>query len=123
MTKQELKTVRIDDWLVEGEKHFVKVYQHLGDRIVYKENGYTHEVNYEYLHKPTIKEMLMFREEILSRVSYLTDKKAIKLWDFLKKYVQETKDSEGDIHLMIPAFRVLDALSMINQEKIGYSGL
>jgi hypothetical protein len=123
MTKAELKTVRIDDWLVEGTKHFIKVYQHLGDRIVYKENGYTHEVNYEYLHKPTIRELLMFREEILSRVSYLTDKKAIKLWDFLKKYVQETKDSEGDIHLMIPAFRVLDALSMINQDKIEYSGL
>lgn len=120
MTKEELKTVHIDDWLVEGEKHFIKVYQHLNDRIVYKENGYTHEVNYEYLHKPTPKEMLMFSEEITSRVPYLTDKKAIKLWDFLKKYVQDT---EGDTYLVIPAFRVLDALSMINQEKIGYSGL
>lgn len=123
MTKEELKTVRIDDWLVEGTKHFIKVYQHLGDRIVYKENGYCHEVNYEYLHKPTIKELLMFREEIISRVSYLTDKKAIKLWNFLKGSVQVTKDADGDTHLTIPAFRVLDALIMINQEKIEYSGL
>ena len=123
MTKEELKTVRIDDWLVEGEKHFIKVYQHLNDRIVYKENGYTHEVNYEYLRKPTPKEMVIFRQEISSRVPYLIDEKAIKLWDFLKMYVQETKDTEGDTYLMIPAFRVLDALSMINQEKIGYSGL
>lgn len=123
MTKQELKTVCIDDWLVEGKNHFIKVYQHLGDRIVYKENGYTHEVNYEYLHKPTLEEIVENSMVIASRVHYLTDKKAIKLWEFLKGYVQETKDTEGDTHLMIPAFRVLDALSMINQDKIGYSGL
>lgn len=57
---------------------------------------------------------------ISSRIPHLTDKKAIDLWNFLKDYVRETKDTEGDTHLIISAFRVLDALSMINQDKIGY---
>lgn len=120
MTKKELRNVHIDDWLIERKNHFIKVYQHLGDRIVYKENGYCHEVNYEYLRKPTIEDIVENSTIITTRIPYLTDKKAIDLWNFLKDYVQETKDTEGDTHLMIPAFRVLDALSMINQDNIAY---
>jgi hypothetical protein len=65
---------------------------------------------------------LLSRIEIQSRLNNLTDTNAIKLWEFLSGYVQESFDSDNcQSTLVIPAYRVLDALSMINQENIAYS--
>lgn len=65
---------------------------------------------------------LLDRIEIQSRLKYLTDPKAKKLWEFLSRYVHESFDSDNcQCTLIIPAYRVLDALSMINQEEIVYS--
>lgn len=89
--------------------------QHLRDRIVYKERGLCHEVNHEYLRKPDYKD-----STIKSRLPYVTDEKAKKTWEFLKDYIRNV-DVNGDEHLMIPVSRVLDALSMINQDEITYS--
>ena len=61
------------------------------------------------------------RKEISSREQYLTDPKAKKLWEFLIGYCHLPKD--GNECITIPAFRVLDALSMINQDKIEYSAV
>lgn len=122
MTKEELKSVHVGDTLMNGNKMIV-VSKHLGDRIEYEED--THEVNYEYLRNPfkgnkegesvipTIRE----RIEIKSRLPYVTNEKAKKLWEFLEDYI-----IEEDNNLYIPAFRVLDGLSMIDQEKIAYYG-
>jgi hypothetical protein len=64
---------------------------------------------------------LLDRIEIQSRLKYLTDPKAKKLWEFLSRYVQEHFDFDNShCALLIPAYRVLDALSMINQEEIRY---
>ena len=61
--------------------------------------------------------------EIESRLKYLTAPKAKQLWEFLSGYVQQTFDSNNcQSTLVIPTYRVLDALSMINQDKIEYSG-
>ena len=122
MTREELKSVHVGDTLMNGNKMIV-VSKHLGDRIEYEED--THEVNYEYLRNPfkgnkewesvipTIRE----RIEIKSRLPYVTNEKAKKLWEFLEDYI-----IEEDNNLYIPAFRVLDGLSMIDQEKIAYYG-
>jgi hypothetical protein len=59
------------------------------------------------------------RKEISLREQYLTDPKAKKLWEFLIGYCHLPKDESECI--TIPAYRVLDALSMINQDKIEYS--
>lgn len=65
---------------------------------------------------------LLDKIEIQSRLKYLTDPKAKKLWEFLSGYVQEIFDSDNcQSTFFIPAYRVLDALSMINQENIAYS--
>lgn len=65
---------------------------------------------------------LLDRIEIQSRLKYLTDPKAQQLWEFLSGYVQERFDFDNSHSaLFIPAYRVLDALSMINQEYIAYS--
>ena len=61
------------------------------------------------------------RKEISLREQYLTDPRAKKLWEFLIGYCHLPKD-EGEC-ITIPAFRVLDALSMINQDKIEYSAI
>ncbi len=67
-----------------------------------------------------IKESTTEPIEISSRLKYVTDEKALKIWDFLKKYQYKHKDKYKDEHIVIPSFRVLDALSMINQDKIEY---
>ena len=59
--------------------------------------------------------------EITSREQYLDDKKAIKLWNFLKRYVGIELSKYGQENIYIPAYIVLDALSRINQDKIEYS--
>ncbi len=64
---------------------------------------------------------LLNRVEITSRLPYLTSERAKNLWDFLSRYVQETEDAEGNKHIMIPAFRVLDALNM--GELLAYTGI
>ena len=61
------------------------------------------------------------RKEISLREQYLTDPKAKKLWEFLIGYCHLPKDENECI--TIPAYRVLDALSMINQDKIEYSAV
>lgn len=53
--------------------------------------------------------------EIKSRLKYVTDPKAQNIWNFLVSYLCWT-----DGKISIPAYRVLDALSMINQDKIEY---
>lgn len=65
---------------------------------------------------------LLYRIEIQSRLKYLTDPKAKELWEFLSGYVHKNFDSDNcQSTFVIPAYRVLDALSMINQENITYS--
>lgn len=54
--------------------------------------------------------------EIKSRLKYVTDTKAQDIWNFLVPYL-----SWDGNKVTIPAFRVLDALSMINQDRIAYS--
>ena len=68
-----------------------------------------------------MKEELLNSEEITSRLSYLTSEKAKNMWGFLRQYVQETEDAEGYKHIMIPAFRVLDALGMGDGELLAYT--
>lgn len=63
----------------------------------------------------------MNRHEITSRLPYVTDPRAQKLWEFLEKYMIVDKENFNNDTLTIPAYRVLDALSMINQDKIEYS--
>jgi hypothetical protein len=54
--------------------------------------------------------------EIKSRLQYVTDPKAQDIWNFLVPYL-----SWDGYKVTVPAFRVLDALSMINQDRIAYS--
>ena len=56
--------------------------------------------------------------EIKSRLKYVTDPKAQNIWNFLVSYLYW-----ADGKISIPAYRVLDALSMINQDKIEYSAV
>lgn len=50
MTREDFQKVKIGDTLIEGNNHAIKIDSVWNnDRIVYKENGYSHEVNYEYL--------------------------------------------------------------------------
>ena len=55
--------------------------------------------------------------EIKSILQYVTDPKAQDIWNFLVPYLR----ADSSYTVSIPAFRVLDALSMINQDKIAYS--
>jgi hypothetical protein len=55
---------------------------------------------------------------VKSRYQYIKDEKAKEMWKFLKYYVRV--DPYGNAS--IPAFRVMDALSMINQKNIDYCG-
>lgn len=57
---------------------------------------------------------------ITSRLPYIQNETAIRLWNLLKQYNQ-TVESDGGNLSVIPTFRVLDALSMIDSENIGYS--
>ncbi len=59
--------------------------------------------------------------ELASRIKYINDPTAKKLWDFLGQYTYSYEDKYENSHEVIPTFRVLDALSMINQDKIEYS--
>lgn len=68
-----------------------------------------------------MKEELLNSDEITSRLSYLTSERAKNLWGFLRQYVQETEDAEGYKHIVIPVFRVLDALGMGNGELLAYT--
>lgn len=68
-----------------------------------------------------MKDELLNSEEITSRLSWLTSERAQNLWGFLRQYVQETEDAEGYKHIMIPAFRVLDALGMGDGELLAYT--
>lgn len=70
-----------------------------------------------------MRDELLDSEEITSRLSYLTSEKAKNMWDFLRQYVVETEDAEGYKHIMIPAFRVLDALGMGDGELTPYTSL
>lgn len=70
-----------------------------------------------------MRDELLDSVEITSRLSYLTSEKAKNMWDFLRQYVVETEDAEGYKHIMIPAFRVLDALGMGEGELLAYTGI
>ncbi len=56
-------------------------------------------------------------ESVKSRLKYVTDSDAKKIWRFLEQYCNVL-----DGTATIPAYRVLDALSMIDQDKIEYKG-
>lgn len=59
MTKEDFQKVKVGDTLIEGCDHFITVESIWNnDRIVYKEDGYSHEVNYEYLSFPGLFESL-----------------------------------------------------------------
>lgn len=68
-----------------------------------------------------IKESKTESIEISSRIKYINDAQALKLWDFLNRFQYKYNDKYGSEHIVIPSFRVLDALSMVNQDKIEYS--
>lgn len=55
MTKEELQKVDVGETLIMGKNHYITVQRNLGDRVIYKENGFYHEVNYEYLYRPKYK--------------------------------------------------------------------
>ena len=57
---------------------------------------------------------------ITSRLPYIQNETAIRLWNFLKQYNQTVESDDGNLSV-IPTFRVLDALSGIDSENIGYS--
>jgi hypothetical protein len=68
MTKEEFQKVKVGDTLIEGSNHFIIVDSIWGnDRIVYKEDGYSHEVNYEYLSFPGLFESLKHHFENTSQ--------------------------------------------------------
>jgi hypothetical protein len=59
MTKEEFQKVKIGDILIKGSEHFVIVDSICdNDRINYKEDGYSHEINCEYLRFPKLFELL-----------------------------------------------------------------
>lgn len=57
------------------------------------------------------------RVKLKSAIKYVTDPKAQNIWKFLQPYLYWDNNDK----VSIPAIRVLDALSMINQDKIEYS--
>lgn len=83
-------------------------------------------INNEYVDKASNEELQSSTKlekyiEITSRLPYVTDPTAQKLWKFLEKYSIIDKENFNNETPTIPAYRVLDALSMINQDKIEYS--
>lgn len=51
MTKEEFKTLNIGDIVMEGNVHLIKIDSITRNSIVYKENGYFHEIDLEYIEK------------------------------------------------------------------------
>lgn len=51
MTKEEFKTLNIGDIVKEGNIHLIKIDSITRNSIVYKENGYYHEVDLECIEK------------------------------------------------------------------------
>jgi hypothetical protein len=106
MTKEELKSVHIGDTIRIGKRKLVEVYQHLGDRIVYKENGNFHEVNYEYVHWPTGEEGIdntTFIVRYINEHIYLGDDPIILYlikWYLMSSYTYTSDDKEFQ-----PAFK------------------
>lgn len=59
---------------------------------------------------------------IASRLPYITNEKAKKVVEFLFPYLEKDyKEVYSNGTIYVPMYRVLDALSMIDQEKIQYS--
>ena len=59
--------------------------------------------------------------EITSRLPYITNEKARKVAEFLLDYMhKDYKEVYSNGTIYVPMYRVLDALSMIDQEKIQY---
>lgn len=106
MTKEELKSVHIGDTIRVGKKKLVEVYQHLGDRIVYKENRHCHEVNYEYLHWPTGEEEIdntTFIVRYINEHIYLGDDPIILY--LIKWYLMSSYTYTSDGKEYQPAFK------------------
>lgn len=62
------------------------------------------------------------RPEVSSRMKYIQDEKAKKVAQFILDYAfVDDKEIYTNGAVLVPIFRVLDALSMINQEEINYS--
>lgn len=59
---------------------------------------------------------------ISSRMKYIKDEKAMKIAEFLFDYCfKDIKEVYTNGTILVPMFRVLDALIMINQDKIQYN--
>lgn len=59
---------------------------------------------------------------ISSRMKYIQDERAQKVAQFILDYAfTDNKQVYTNGTILVPVFRVLDALSMINQDNIEYS--
>lgn len=60
--------------------------------------------------------------EISSRMKYIQDERAQKVAQFILEYAfADDKQVYTNGTILVPVFRVLDALNMINQDNIEYS--
>lgn len=60
--------------------------------------------------------------EVFSRMKYIQDEKAKKIAEFILDYAfVDAKEIYTNGTILVPVFRVLDALSMINQKELEYS--
>ena len=59
--------------------------------------------------------------EVVSRMKYIDNPKAKKVAEFIMDYAfRDTKQAYTNNTILIPLYRVLDALIMIDQDKIEY---
>lgn len=59
--------------------------------------------------------------EVVSRMKYIDNPKARKVADFIMGYAfRDTKQAYTNNTILIPLYRVLDALAMIDQDEIEY---
>ena len=59
--------------------------------------------------------------EVVSRMKYIDNPKAKKVAEFIMDYAfRDTKQAYTNNTILIPLYRVLDALAMIDQDEIEY---
>ena len=59
--------------------------------------------------------------EVVSRMKYIDNPKARKVAEFIIDYAfRDTKQAYTNNTILIPLYRVLDALAMIDQDEIEY---
>lgn len=131
----ELRT-KVGGLLLEAHDNFVEFpYPEKGVVIVHLEHATDDErkevansivefMNEKYpklasLKRQELRQSVVEDISIKSRIKYVTDERAKKVADFLMGYSYK---ENGEDRFVVPMFRVLDALSMINQDIICYCG-